>query len=47
MSIQNNVPSEYTCMEMVLVKKDDGKKASGEFMLKKVDTFFLLENVNN
>ncbi|CAJ2663365.1 unnamed protein product [Trifolium pratense] len=35
MSIQNNVPSEYTCLEMILVKKDDVKKASDNFLLQK------------
>ncbi|GAU33000.1 hypothetical protein TSUD_358670 [Trifolium subterraneum] len=35
MSIQNNIPSEYTCLEMILVKKDDGKKAPDNFLLQK------------
>ncbi|CAL5195774.1 unnamed protein product [Lathyrus oleraceus] len=35
MSFQNNVPSEYTFMEMILVKKDDVKKAPDNFLLQK------------
>jgi len=39
MSIQNNVPSEYTFMEMILVKKNDFKKESEQFRLQKVDLY--------
>nr|KYP50475.1 Inter-alpha-trypsin inhibitor heavy chain H3 [Cajanus cajan] len=35
MSIQNKVPSEYTCMSMVLVQSDEGKKAPEQFLLQK------------
>jgi len=37
MSIQNKVPSEYTCMNIVLVQSDEGKKAPEQFLLQKVD----------
>lgn len=36
MSIQNNVPSEYTFMEMILVNKNDVKKEPEPFLLQKV-----------
>ncbi|KAL2625171.1 hypothetical protein GLYMA_07G040600v4 [Glycine max] len=35
MSIQNKVPSEYTCMNIVLVQSDEGKKAPEQFLLQK------------
>ncbi|ESW07417.1 hypothetical protein PHAVU_010G128200 [Phaseolus vulgaris] len=35
MSIQNKVLSEYTCMNMVLVQSDEGKKPPEQFLLKK------------
>ncbi|KAG4937904.1 hypothetical protein JHK87_043876 [Glycine soja] len=35
MSIQNKVPSEYTCMNMVLVQSDEGKKTPEQFLLQK------------
>ncbi|KAK7389676.1 hypothetical protein VNO78_24918 [Psophocarpus tetragonolobus] len=35
MSIQNKLPSEYTCMSMVLVQSDEGKKAPEQFLLQK------------
>ncbi|KAK7294465.1 hypothetical protein RJT34_17354 [Clitoria ternatea] len=35
MSIQNKVLSEYTCMKMVLVQSDEGKKAPEPFLLQK------------
>ncbi|KAL2336418.1 hypothetical protein Fmac_010864 [Flemingia macrophylla] len=35
MSIQNKVPSEYTCMSMVLVQSDEGKKAPEQFLFQK------------
>ncbi|XP_061342895.1 uncharacterized protein LOC133289048 isoform X2 [Gastrolobium bilobum] len=35
MSIQSKVPSEYTCMDMVLVQSDEGKKAPEPFLLQK------------
>ncbi|XP_027907543.1 inter alpha-trypsin inhibitor, heavy chain 4 [Vigna unguiculata] len=35
MSIQNKVPSEYTCMSMVLVESEEGKKAPEQFLLQK------------
>lgn len=35
MSIQNNVPSEYTFMEMILVNKNDVKKEPEPFLLQK------------
>ncbi|TKY64247.1 Inter-alpha-trypsin inhibitor heavy chain H5 [Spatholobus suberectus] len=38
MSIQNKVPSEYTCMSMVLVQSDEGKKAPEPFCCKRHTT---------
>ncbi|XP_027335338.1 inter alpha-trypsin inhibitor, heavy chain 4-like isoform X2 [Abrus precatorius] len=35
MSIQNKVPSEHTCMNMVLVQGDEGKKAPEPLLLQK------------
>lgn len=35
MSVQNKVPSEHTCMSMVLVQSDEGKKAPEQFLLQK------------
>ncbi|XP_047169281.1 uncharacterized protein LOC124837865 [Vigna umbellata] len=35
MSIQNKVPSEYTCMSLVLVQSEEGKKESEQFLLQK------------
>lgn len=45
MSFQNNVPSEYTFMEMILVKKDDVKKAPDNFLLQKVDLTIMLAKI--
>lgn len=45
MSVQNKVPSEYTCMSMVLVQSDEGKKAPEQFLFQKVD--LCLEFKNN
>ncbi|RDX68996.1 Inter-alpha-trypsin inhibitor heavy chain H5 [Mucuna pruriens] len=35
MSIQNKVPSEYTCMNVVVVQSEEGRKAPEQFMLQK------------
>ena len=47
MSIQNNVPSEYTFMEMILVKKNDVKKEPEPFLLQKVDLYLGVQIYNN